>query len=142
MRCDLFAVAESTSIDITTNRLSIFHIWDEINTPILPTMVPSVAVVMMLTREENEPADVELYIAVSLNGQRLAQIPATASFQTMLKTRFVATVQGMVFTEQGIYELEIHRGEEPPLGVWRIQVRLIPAQPQIQPVETAPPSPA
>jgi len=65
-------------------------------------MVPSVAVVMMLTREENEPADVELYIAVSLNGQRLAQIPATASFQTMLKTRFVATVQGMVFTEQGI----------------------------------------
>jgi hypothetical protein len=142
MRCELFAVAESASIDITTNRLSIFHIWDEITTPSLPTMMPSLAIVMMLTREENEPNDVDLQVSVSRNGQTLAQIPATVSFQTMLKARFVATVQGMVFTEQGVYELAVHRGDEPPLGAWRIQVRLVPpAQPQLQPVETVPASP-
>jgi hypothetical protein len=96
----------------------------------------------VLSREDNEPNDLDLQVSVSRNGQTLAQIPATASFQTMLKTRFVATVQGMMFTEQGVYELAVHRGDEPPLGIWRIQVKVVAAaQPQIRPVETAPASP-
>src|SRR3984893_15824815 len=139
MRCDLFTVAESTSIDVTTNRLSVFNIFDEINTPSLPTIMPGLAVVIMLTRDESEPDDVEIQISVSLNGRPLAQLPVTSSFQSKLKARIVATVQGMIFTEQGMYELAGHRGDE-RLGAWNLQVNLIPttAQPQIQAVETVP----
>jgi hypothetical protein len=142
MHCDLFAVAEATSIDITTNRLSTFNLWDEINAASLPTMVPGIAIVMMLTREESEPANPEIQIAVSHNSRTLAHLPVTASFETKMKTRIVATVQGMVFTEQGVYEVAAHHGDE-RLGVWRIQVNLISsaAQPQIQVVGTAPVSP-
>src|SRR5208282_433451 len=103
MRCDLFAVAESSSIDITTNRLSIFHVWDDLTTPILPVVLPSLAVVAMFTREQNEPDNVELQIDVSFTGKTLAQFPLAVSFQSMLKTRFVATIQGIVFSEQGTY---------------------------------------
>jgi hypothetical protein len=62
MRCDLFAIAESAAIDLQTNRLSIFHIWDEVNTTNFPALIPSVAIVAIFTREENEPNEVELQV--------------------------------------------------------------------------------
>jgi hypothetical protein len=138
MRCDLFVVAESAAIDVQTNRLSIFHIWDAVNATTFPSLVPVVAIVAMFTREASEPSEVELEIGGSLNGQTIAQLPVTVTFQNeVLKTRLIINVQGMVFAEQGACEITIRRGEDEPLAVWRVQVNLI-AQPQIQAVEAVP----
>jgi uncharacterized protein DUF6941 len=136
MQCELFAVAQSAVVDIATNRLSIFNIWDEIITPSIPAFVPSVTLAAVLKREENEPNEIEIQIVVTLNGHSVAQLPTGASFQEKLKTRLIVNMQGMVFTEQGVCEIAIRYGDA-SLAVWRILVNLI-AQPQVQTVEVAP----
>jgi hypothetical protein len=140
MHCNLFAVAESSSIDIATQRLSIFNIWEDITTANLPAFVPSMALVAILTREENEPRDVELQVIVTLNGNNiLAQLQARVSFQSALKARAVINVQGMVFNEQGVCEIAIRHADAEPLGSWTMRVNLV-AHPQIQTVEAVPPA--
>jgi hypothetical protein len=99
-------------------------------------MMPSLAMIIMMTREENEPDEIELQIIISIDERVLAQIPITVPFQTGMKARFIATVQGMVFTELGNYQFRVHRGDEAPLAFWMVQVKLVPGQPQIQSVET------
>jgi hypothetical protein len=74
--------------------------------------MPSIVIVIMLTREEHEPNDVELQITASLPGQDPVSIPATAQFQDKLRTRVALTVQGMMFTEPGIVELTLRSGDE------------------------------
>lgn len=139
MHCELFVVAESAAIDIGTNRLSIFNIWDEINTPSVPAFVPSMSLVTTFSREESEPNEAELQIMVTMNGQAVVQLPMTVNFQDKPRTRVLVGLQGMVFPTQGVCNIVIRQGDAPPMAEWKVRVNLI-ANPQIQTVEAAPAS--
>jgi hypothetical protein len=137
MHCDLFVVAESSSIDVATQRLSIFNIWDDISAPNLPAFIPSMVLITVLTREQHEPSEVELHVTVTLNGNPLAQLQTPISFQSGLRTRAVMNVQGMLFNEPGVCQITIGQADAQQLATWTVRVNLV-AHPQIQNVEAAP----
>jgi hypothetical protein len=68
MRIVLFACAESAAVDQASQRLSIFHVLEEIFSPVFPAAYPQFTMIVMASREETEPSAFDLNLRITLSG--------------------------------------------------------------------------
>jgi len=53
-KLEYFVVAESVSVDQTTNRISVFHILEEIHAPKFPVVVPQLAAIVHWNAQDGD----------------------------------------------------------------------------------------
>lgn len=104
---EYFLVAESVSVDQTTNRISFFNVLEEAHTSKFPIVIPLLTAVAAWNEEEGDrDCDFQTTIIFPLpNGknQELSQ-----NFRmTRPRHRTIANVVGLSITQPGIVKLEI-----------------------------------
>ena len=131
----LFTCSEFAALDAGTNRISVFHILEEINAVSFPAFHGNMAVIAFLTREGSEPSTSTLQLVAELNGQPIFGIPFPVDYQNHLKVRSINQIQGVPIPAPGILRVRLVDGAR-DLAEWKIQVSLV-GQPQM--VQQAPP---
>jgi hypothetical protein len=117
----LFTCAETAIVDGPTNRLSMFNLAEEFAGAALPGIIPSLAVIIALSRESSEPDNMPLSVACDMNGKQIFEVPITASFQGKLRTRVVANLQGVPITSHGVMKMLL-KSKRKVIGTWPIIV--------------------
>jgi hypothetical protein len=141
LQSKLFLCSDSASIDSRTHTLSVFHIAEGSNAAAFPIALPRITVIAILTREEDDPADVQLQLTATLAGQHLFAGPFPANFAAGLLSRTVVEMQGLVIPGPGDLSFVLRNGEQ-PLATWIIKVSQV-GQPQLQLLlPQVPPNPA
>jgi len=116
----LLTCAESCVIDLKTNRLSIFHVMEQIGSPTFPLALPKFTLVVMLSKTRREPQKVLLPIHFTLDKQSLANLHFELDFQDKIRARGIAEIQGLVIPGPGKLQATLkYKNEE--LGIWEIQ---------------------
>jgi hypothetical protein len=136
--------AESTSVDGGTNRLSIFHVLEQVHSPAFPLLIPRVSFVTMFERDPGDPASVTYEVVFDDNGKIVHRAPFPVDFQTQMRARTLAEVGALPITGPGVFKMAILDGTN-ELCAWRIEVRQLAMGVQLQPIPgsgtAAPPTP-
>lgn len=108
MKLDYFIVADSLVLDQFTQRVSIFHIVDEIIAPAFPVVLPSLATVACLEGEPSDSARPHRAI-LRLAGSAAAEPYDLASEFALLgaRHRLVHRVENVVLSAPGIMEFSL-----------------------------------
>jgi hypothetical protein len=139
MRAKAFLCAESTSVDIRRNSLSIFHLIEDINAPSFPIIMPRLSVVLFLDRTAEEPNSVLGRLEIRDEHQLIGGGPVMADFLGQLNCRIVLDFQGFVIPSPGRLRAEFLVGDN-RIGEWEMTARIVP-QMQATPGPTPAPQP-
>jgi hypothetical protein len=123
MQVRLFLCSESNAIDARTNRISAFHIIDEMVAAAFPAVMPQMTVLANLDRAPDETQTPELHLQIQAENSEslLRSHPITVNFQGALRTRSITVVQGLVIPAPlTLHVTLIHGGEE--IARWTIPV--------------------
>jgi hypothetical protein len=145
MRIVLFACAESAAVDQATQRLSIFHVLEEISSPVFPAAYPQFTMIVMASREQTEPSAFDLNLRITLSGQEQPLLDGgfQLEFQNRPRARTLAQIAGLPIPSPGVLHFSLSY-EERELSAWDVLVTQVP-HPTIttQPAGPAgPPQPA
>jgi hypothetical protein len=92
----LFLCSESAAIDARTNTLCAFHIIEQFNAPSFPFVVPRVAILAFLSREEADPSIFQLRLQIFSGVQELFDGPLSVNFAHQLSSRTVVDLNGLL----------------------------------------------
>ena len=142
MELVLIACAESAAIDMSTQRVSLFNLLEEIGAASFPVILPHVSLISIFPRRANESENPSLQLRVTLDGQKQAlfEAPLEVQFQGKLRARNLTSLQGMPIPSTGLMKVEI-RSKSRVLGTWNVQVGRIGQQQvtrQLSPSKEAP----
>src|SRR6266496_2011211 len=122
MEARLVICAESVAIDQRRNSLSLFHVIEEFNAPTFPLVVPHMSVVILLSREGNEPQEpTDVNLRLYLEDQQFWRNALAINFQGHLKLRFLAEMQALVIQRPGSMRVTVNQDDR-ELGSWKISV--------------------
>jgi hypothetical protein len=107
METILFVCCESAVIDARTNSVSVFNIMEELNAVNFPIVVQRISAVLMLSRTEDEPQNLDLHIRITLSEQELYNGPVAVSFHEHLTTRVVADLIGLLIPAPGNLRIDV-----------------------------------
>ncbi len=137
----LFLCSESASIDARNNSLSAFHILEQINSPHFPSVIPRLCVILLMTREAEDPSRSGLQLRIELaGGQQLFSGPIDVNFVQQLSARIIIDIQAFLVPAPGNLRFSVRDGQA-ELCFWSITVMQIAGQP-LQMRFVSPPSPA
>jgi hypothetical protein len=131
MKLDLIACAESAAIDAPTNRLSLFNLLEEFTGQIFPSIVPSLTLIVVTTREAREPEDLELHVKIRVNSNVIYENAIRANFQGKMRVRAITNISGLPIMEPGKVVFSVLHGKR-LLGDWTIIVNSAPSVIQLQ----------
>src|SRR5690348_120524 len=101
MNLILFACSESAALDSFTQRVSIFHVIDEMNAPNFPAVHGNMAVTAVATRTATEPNNFTLQIGAEIGGAIIFDLPVQLDFQQHLRARLLTSIQGVPVPKPG-----------------------------------------
>jgi hypothetical protein len=101
------ACSTSSAVDAKTNRLSLFHVLDEISAPGFPLTLATICVASLFEREVEEDP-LQIYnLAFSLNSALLASFPMQVEFHKARRNRAVNTIAGLSIPAPGMVLVSI-----------------------------------
>jgi len=107
----LFLPSESVSIDQQTNRLSVFHVLEQINLPQFPATLRELFIVTLWQRNRNEQPTDSFFQTIDLrdpDGTALSE-PRRVQFQlTKKRHRLVSIVNNLQIHRAGQHELRLY----------------------------------
>ena len=121
MKVTSFLCVESAVIDKTTNRLSLFHVLEQINAASFPVPCPKFSVVTVVSRNLNEPNKEELEVRLSLNRKHIVSMPISIDFQKGKLSRFIGELQGLVLPGPGILRASLRHNNR-TVNTWDIEI--------------------
>lgn len=113
--------SESSAIDQSTNRVSMFHVIERINAASFPFFVPQIHYVTLFSREDSDPMKAEMEFRVSIGQKIVFSSPVSIEFEENKDTRFINDFGGLPIPNPGILEF-YYLYREIPIGLWRIFV--------------------
>lgn len=129
MKLKYIICAESSSLDVTTGRVSMFHLLEDIGVASVPFFIQSVSISVLLEREQNELNSITIQLVVKSNNQELVTLPMQIEFLDKLRNRNLGTIQGIVVPNFGTMQFVVtYQGQE--LGRWEFTVHNI-GQPSV-----------
>ena len=116
MKSILFVVSEGSSIDLSTNALSIFNIIDHINSAGLPLIIPKCIITLVVEREESDPEPIEGRITITNNEHEIHSAPAQIYARGAPRTRLSITLNGLPVhtTDDSNFEAQLSIGVSDP----------------------------
>lgn len=138
MEVKLLICADSFAVDLRRGSISAFHIFEQINSPSFPVVLPRISVAVLSTRRQEEPMNIQAQLQMHLGDQQLFAGPMPINFNQRLFARNIADLQGIVIQMPGTLRVILKNGEQ-VLSSWNIPVNQV-GQPvvQAQPVPAAP----
>jgi hypothetical protein len=135
METRLFIACESAVLDQFSNRVSVFNVLEEINTPTFPGAVPQLTVLGMFGRSNDEPDEYDLRLRMKLEGRKdfLLDAPFKVNFQGALSTRAIGNIPGFVFPAPGRLSISISLGRK-KYGLWDITAKETPPELEVKSV--------
>src|SRR4051812_6937748 len=112
IKCILILAAEGIVRDAASNNISAFNIIEEINTEILPAIIPRFGVLFMLERDQDGPNNIEVNLNIELAGQNLAKQSVQIDFENTERHRSVVKFQGMAITTIGELAISVTYDDE------------------------------
>ena len=145
MELVLLVCAESAIVDSTTQRVSLFNVMEEFNSPSFPVIVPQLSLVSIFSRSARESETPVVQLRITLDGQKqpLFDAPISVDFRGHLRMRNLSNIQGMPISAPGLLKLEL-KSKKGALGAWKIRVNQIgqpPLTSQISPSRETPAKP-
>lgn len=138
-----FACAESSALDVQTNRVSLFHLQEDIAVSSLPVFLGNLAVVVIFTRDpETDPAEAEYKLIIADERQEITRFPLMMNFQEKATCRVLSLLQGLVLPSLGKVTFTVKDSEDKSLDEWMIQLLWAGSasmQPAHQPQPSRPP---
>lgn len=122
--------AELASVDVFSNKISMFNIIEEINSPSFPVSVPSLAVIVGASKQENDPREINSRVIFEINGERIASYEMSFAFEDVESARAIGSVQGFFIPAPGqlVMRIETDAGE---LARWTVPCRQV-GQPELR----------
>lgn len=109
-KCIFFA--DSVAIDRLSNRLSVFHIYEQLRATAFPVFLPSFVLVALLERELSDSDAPQATLRIKLDDDVLFEQRLEVNFGNERLTRAVSHFQGMVIPRQGDIRAELQVGED------------------------------
>ncbi len=106
-KLEYFVIAESVSVDQSTNRISFFNVLEEVHTPKFPVLIPQLVVVAAWNAEEGDlGSDFQSTIIFPLPDGKSKEF--SQHFQmTRPRHRTIANLVGLSFENPGIVKFKI-----------------------------------
>ena len=112
-RTVLCCVADSLSVDVQTNNLSIFNQVEEVQSSEFPIVVPKLSFVAVFKRELTEPSLAEGRFSVEIdNVSLLNEGPIQVNFLNSARSRAMIKMEGFAIPRAGrlVFKLELSAG--------------------------------
>ena len=107
MRAKILICAENIIIDQTTNNVSIINLFEQINPPALPIILPRMTILSIVEREESDSEVIPFVIRISSGNQVVFEQTNEYNFQNLQRSRNILLFGGMPITQPGILLFEI-----------------------------------
>ncbi len=101
MKVILAAAALSVSIDRFTNRMSLFNVVEQINSPSFPLWMPEISFVVAILRGEGDPQEFTAKTELRLGDKVLVQSNAPISFKNGPIARNILNLRGIPIPAPG-----------------------------------------
>jgi Family of unknown function (DUF6941) len=119
MKIQFFLVADSAALDARTNRLSLFHLMEEVQAASFPIVIQHLTVATFAERERHDSDKTELKMRWSIDGEELAVLPVPIEFQGKPRARNLSELHGVVMPKPGECVVELRSGKK-LLHEWKI----------------------
>ena len=137
LRCTLAVVAESVVRDAQSNNVSVFNIIEAFGSASFPAILPRLAILFMLTREEGDPAQYALSLRISQGDHGEDTFPVDCNFAEHRRSRSIIQLGGLAVRGAGRIRFVL-RHEQEELGAWVVDVHQL----QVPPAQIIAPAPA
>lgn len=119
----LFLVcAETGIVDVFTNRMSLFHVVEEMSSPAFPGIVPSLTVVSIFRRDADDQPVQKAHLRLTLNDQEIFKGDLDVRFEDKTRARNFAHLQGVPLTSPGTLLVTVLADDGNQLGSYLIPV--------------------
>lgn len=120
MKCQYVVISESFSLDVTSGRVSLFHLIDRIPVVSTPFVIPVLNFIALFEQEDGDEDQVPFDLETSINGNVIAAFKQHVYFHDGQKlNRNLSQLQGAIIPEPGILSFRAVVGGE-VLGYWNV----------------------
>jgi hypothetical protein len=125
MEVVLMVCAQSAVIDQASNALSIFNIFQEINSPAFPFGIAGFTIATLLNLDEGETEDpTDVRIRINLGEAQIGDFPMVTQFQGRQSLRSILFLQGILLPAPGNLVVSLHHSGR-QLASWVVAIRHI-----------------
>ena len=113
MKLVFFLVSESAAIDKETDRVSVFHIIQDIDPDGLPLVIPRMILCWAIELDKDDPEGLEGNLTIRNNDRVIHTSPVKHEFQGKGMARFKITLNGLPIFAPGkvVFEFAVERPE-------------------------------
>ena len=130
LKCRLAVVADSVVRDADSNYVSIFNVFEEVNSFGFPLALNKFYALFMLTRQATDTEQYDGRLRMTLAGVQLTDVPLRFDFQGKVNTRVMAQLNGLIIPAPGILRTSLFIGAD-EIGHWETAVSLVPRPPGV-----------
>jgi len=111
-KLEYFIVADSISVDQTTNRMSVFHVLEEVHAPLFPIVIPRLAAVAHWNAEEGD-VDRDFQVRIIITSPDDQPKEFNQNFRMVRpRHRTIANFMGLPVQGPGVMTIEIRLNGE------------------------------
>ncbi|MBI3005007.1 MAG: hypothetical protein HYY49_06275 [Ignavibacteriales bacterium] len=128
----LLLCADAVVRDAQTNHISVFNIYEEFSPAGLPAIVPRLTVLAVLERLQDDPANVDARLRITLGERNLFERPVHIDFQGSLLARAIMSFEGFVLPAPGELHFSFAVGDA-EIESYTLRIKAPPPHPVPQP---------
>lgn len=121
IRLKLLFCARGVMVDEQSNTASVYSIIEEITPESLPLLIPTVMVLVLLERDEEDEPQQQWSLRVTLNDQVVLDHQAEVDFEDKTRHRTIVTLGGLPVLQAGILRFGCFLGDK-MLGEYVVNV--------------------
>jgi hypothetical protein len=122
MKLVMMALAQSGAVDSASNRISLFHIIEQMQSRAFPAPMPSMLLTMLFEKEAGDANTALLHTQAALDGSPLMDTQLNLSFQGRPRTRVMAGINGLSLPKPGLLVFSVLSEAKQVLGSWEVSV--------------------
>jgi len=123
MRLNYFVCGEYALLDQIKNKITIVGITDTIQSQQFPAIMPNFAFVIGVSRNPDEPEEVEGTTTFKIGEEIIVQGPSSVHFQGSLRSRIITNIPGLVIPSPGLIVARLNLGDL--IGEWSIDAEQV-----------------
>jgi len=129
----LALLATNSIIDSRTNAVSLIEIFEAVDTPAFPVLLPQLVAFFLLEREADDPNEMAAELVFTLDHEELYRFSGTINFGETMRTRNMFYFGGYVIPRPGVLRASLHaNGAE--LGSCTVKASQVVPQPEVRAV--------
>ena len=127
--CKLMLCARGVIRDVATETISAYSILESISPIGFPILIQDFNVLLFLTREKRDPANIEFNLHLRIDGEDMGPpLQVKADFQDKSKNRCIVKIEGLFIAKPGTFSVDAHYGNK---KLSSFEMEVAPAPPHV-----------